>query len=480
MTLYKQNVKIRKFDELHIQVITDDRDVILGLKDYFTDYVEGYKFQPKFRNGGWDGKICLVRSGNVLPYGLLLNTLRFLKTHYKEKQLSIDDDVKDLFKGVDVEPEYELNIFPRPYQAEAVELGLKYRSGIIVAATSAGKSLSITYLIKNLMDYGFVKKTLIIVPTVSLICQFKKDMIDYGIDETLIGQAYAKVKEFDKKIVISTWQTLIKDTKNVLESFDCIICDETHQSKALSIKTILSKCVNAKFRYGFTGTMPVSKLDILNVMSYIGPVLKRFGASELAEQGYISKCKINLININYTNTDIFPNDYNLTKDMVFVNKFRLNYIKNIVSKIDGNILLLVGKVEKEGYVLKDYLEKENITDKEIIFLHGETKVEDREKWRGECENRKNLIIIATYGIMSVGVNIPSLKYILFASPFKSKIRVLQSIGRALRKHDTKENAVIFDLADNVKFLDDHSNKRLKYYQSEAFDVTEYTIHENIF
>lgn len=469
-------VRIRKYDDLHIQVITDDRAYIADLKAHFTDFVEGYRFQPKFRNGGWDGKICLVSSGNVLPYGLLFDVMSFHKKNYKNKELKIDNEVKEFFSGVDIEPEYDLNIFPRPYQIECIEACLKYKSGIIVAATASGKSCAITYIIKTLMDNKNIKKALVIVPTINLVTQFHSDMIEYGIPEEIIGRVYSKMKEFDKKIVISTWQTLSKNYDK-LNDFDCVIADECHTSKAFTIKTILSKMTNAKFRFGFTGTMSPIKLDILNVKAYLGPIFKTFGAADLADMGYISHCRVNYINIMYDNKDRYIGEYNDVKDMIFTNTNRLHYIKEVLENLDGNVLVLVGKVEKEGQLLKDYLDNSNNGKKEIVFMYGDTKADEREFWRLELGKRKNIILIATYQLFQLGINAPTLKYIMFASPFKSKIRTLQSIGRALRKHDSKDEAVIYDIVDNVLFLEDHGMRRRKYYVSEHFEIEDRTYKE---
>lgn len=247
-------IKVRKFDNLHIQVITNDRAYVADFKAYFTDYVEGYRFQPKFKQGGWSGQVCLVSSGNILPFGLLFDFIMFHKKHYKDMELQIDEDVKDFFTGVDIDPEYDLTIFPRPYQEESIEACLKYKSGIIVAATASGKSCIITYIIKALMDNNYIKKTLIIVPTINLVTQFHSDMIEYGIPETQIGRVYAKIKQFDKDIVISTWQTLSKNYDK-LKSFDCVIADECLNGDTL-IKTP-------------NGLVPIKNIQIGdNVISY--------------------------------------------------------------------------------------------------------------------------------------------------------------------------------------------------------------------
>jgi len=468
-------VRIRKYDDLHIQVITDDRAYIADLKAHFTDFVEGYRFQPKFRNGGWDGKICLVSSGNVLPYGLLFDVMSFHKKNYKNKELKIDNEVKEFFSGVDIEPEYDLNILPRGYQIECIEAALKYKRCIMRVATAGGKSLIISYIIKNLIDTNNIKNAIIIVPTQSLVEQFFKDMNDYGMCVDKIGRVYSKMKEFDRQIVISTWQSLSRNIQ-LVKKFDCVICDEVHGVRANEIRKILSQATNADFRMGFTGTLPQVKLDMFNIKGLLGPVVKQFGSTELANQGYITHCKIICMNVLYKNE--YVGDYDQVKESVFINPKRLSLIKDIISSVNDNILVLVGKVEKEGKILEEYLK--DIENKEIVFIWGDTPVEEREKWRLECEKRKNIVLIATYGIMSVGVNIPSLKYILFASPFKSKIRVLQSIGRSLRLHTRKTKSIIYDISDDVLFLKDHSMKRMRYYDSEKFEVENITYDTNKF
>jgi len=461
-------IKIKKYDALHIQIVTDNKAYIADIKEHFTEFVEGYKFMGRFKCGGWNGKICVMASNNTLPYGLLFDVIKFTKTKYNHFELQVDNDVKDFFSGIEnPELEYDLDIWPRDYQIDCIETALKYKRCIMRVATAGGKSLIISYIIKYLMDTNKIQRAIIIVPTQSLVEQFFKDMNEYGMDINKIGRVYSKIKEYDKSIVISTWQSLSRNLEWI-KDFQCVICDEVHGVRGVELRKILSHAINADFRMGFTGTLPISKLDIFNIKGFIGPVIREYGSSELSEKGYISHCKVNIINIQYSKE--YSGEYDVVKDEVFNNINRLSLIKNIVKSIDGNILLLVGKVEKEGKVLQEYLS--NIEGKEVVFIWGDTPVAEREKWRMECEKRKNIILIATYGIMSVGVNIPSLKYILFASPFKSKIRILQSIGRSLRLHIDKEEAIIYDLADDVLYLKDHSIKRLRYYGSEKFEVIE--------
>jgi len=466
-------ITIRKLTNTRIQIDTTDYTYLRQLKDYFTDHVDGYFFMPKFQSGLWNGKISLFSpTTRSLPYGLLGDWMIFHKKNFRDVPYTLEDDVKKLFKGCNIPPVYDLTLFPYDYQQDCITMALKYARGILRVATAAGKSLIISYIIKTLIENDVTKSHLIIVPTIGLVEQFYGDMSEYGIDSNIIGRVYEKYKEFDKKIVISTWQTLSKN-HDKLKRYECVIVDECHGAKAHEIATILKKCETATYRLGLTGTLPSSKLDLWNVKAYLGPILKEYSSGELAERGYISKCNIKVINIEYS-TD-YDGAYDEVKDMVFTNDFRLSVVYKLVHDSDHNILLLVGKVEKEGEFLKRYLEG---CEKEVIFLSGRNKVEDREYWRKECMNRDNIALIATYGIFQLGINIPNLKYIVLAAPFKSKIRVLQSIGRSLRIFANKaDGAVIYDIADDVKYLDDHSIKRLRHYDLEKFGVEESTIKE---
>jgi superfamily II DNA or RNA helicase len=291
-------------------------------------------------------------------------------------------------------------------------------------------------------------------------------MLEYGIDDGMIGEVWAKKKEWDKTIVISTWQSLSRN-KTKMKLFDSVIVDEVHGAKAKQLKDTLSRC-DANYRLGFTGTMPPDDLDGWNVKAYLGPVIRDYSAGELASDGWISKCTINFLNVEY-NQEEWDGTYTEVKQQIFENPYRLDLIKKLTSSLDHNVLLLVGKF------LKEKLEN---CGKEVIFLSGRDSVDVREKWRKACMKRKDIALIATYGIFQQGINIPNLKYIILAAPFKSKIRVLQSIGRGLRKHADKENgAIIYDIHDHTRYLADYGNIRLRYYDSEKFVVNELLFRE---
>ena len=460
-------------DPLHIKVISeDDEDYIRLLRGHFEYYVDGFRYMKQYKAGGWNGKTNLMKLDGTLPYGLLTELIKVNRREFPRVTLIVEDEVKELFRGERLTIKEDLVLKPYPYQLDCIQKALHYTKGIVRSATASGKSAVISYIIKTLLENNKIDKCIIVVPNTSLVEQFYKDMNDYGITYN-IGRVFAKSKEWYEPIVISTWQTLMRN-HDKLSMYDCVIFDEAHGVKSFQLSSILVKAVRATYRLGFTGTLHSGKLDLLNTQAYLGPVIADYSSGELAEQGYIAKCNIEVINIEYSNE--YAGTYDDVKDEVFRNPYRLSVIKHIINKLDHNVLLLVGKVEKEGDYLKNWLS--GVINKEIVFLSGRDSIDEREKWRQECMKRKDIALIATYGIFAQGINIPNLQYIVFASPFMSKIRVLQSIGRALRKHiDKKNGATIYDLHDHVVFLDKHGNVRFRYYGSEGFETNEIMLQE---
>lgn len=459
-------------DRKKISIRTNSRKYITSMIESFTRHVPGYYHMPLYRSGSWNGKSCMINGTNhTLPYGLLIDYMRFHKEIWPDIKLEIDDDVKSLFRGFPLEVKYDLNLLPRPYQKESIEICLKRAKGIIRSATASGKSLVISYIIKNLMDNKLIEKSLIVVPSISLIEQFYSDMIDYGMKYD-IGKVFSKSHEWNKDIVISTWQSLSKNHK-MLPNYDLVIVDECHGVKSHELKKIMALSA-AHYKFGFTGTLHIDDLDNWNTKAYIGPILKEYPSGLLAEQGFISKCNVKSILINYLDPPKGP--YLYIKDIVFKNQFRLKFIANLVESLNHNVLLLVGLLD-EGHMLKKCLEK--YTKKEVVFLSGKDDVDIREEWRQKMmKGNSDIALIATYGIMAQGINIPNLKYMVMASPFKAKIRVLQSIGRTLRKHEDKqEGSYIFDICDQVKFFKKHGEIRHKFYQTEKFDIEVQEVNE---
>lgn len=471
------DIKITKHNPMLLKIDTDDLKYLKGMKDSFTSYVEGFQYMPQYRSGSWNGKTCMIhRFNNTFPYGLLFSYIKRHRRYYPDNKLIVEPEVKELFNGPKLLPRYDLSLYPRKYQKESINACLRHTKGIIRSATASGKSLVISYVVKTILKSPKtdVENCVIVVPSTSLVEQFYGDMIEYGIPEEIIGRVGGGKKKWGLPITISTWQSL-KNNHDKLPYFDAVIVDETHQSKAYQLKKILVKTIRAKYRLGFTGTMHISQLDNWNTKAYLGPVLKDYPSGFLAERGFISKCNVKILHMEYMNENI-EGTYDEVKDEVFNNIFRMNIIGNLVQELDHNVLLLVGKVEAEGEVLEDYLKFNTTTN--VMFLSGRDKVDVREEWRRKMQNSRNISLIATYGIFQQGINIPNLKYIVLASPFKSKIRVLQSIGRSLRVHaDKSDGAFVFDIHDQVKFLGQHGDVRYRFYDSEKFNIDEYLLEE---
>lgn len=473
-------INVTLYGNMRIRIDTDDESYLNFVKEQFTQFVPDRFHMPKYKAGIWNGSICLFDSmTRSLPYGLLFDLMKMNKRFFPDKEVLIDAEVKALFNNDALNNiTYDLIFKPWDYQKDCIETALRFSKCIIRSATASGKSLMISYIIKNLRDNGLAKYQLIIVPSLSLITQFYDDMLFYGIDEKDIGTVWADSKDFVKPYVIGTWQTLSKHLDK-LKLYDTVVVDECHGASANEMAKVLKECPNAKFRFGFTGTLPTDTLNLMNVKSYLGPVAKEYSSGVLSKLGYVAKCNVNILNLKYNDTSKYKRmSYDEVKDDLFTDSFRLNVIKNIIEKCDGNILLLVGKVEKEGEVLKKYL-NEVLNDREVVFLSGKDKASVREIWRKRMNVDSGICLIATYQIFQQGVNIPSLKYIIFVSPYKSSIRVIQSCGRALRKYSNKDDgAYIFDITDDYKWFKDHGAKRYRYYVKENFIVNEMEIFEN--
>lgn len=455
----------------------DNIQIIKEVKEFLTFYKKGYRFTPSFQCGRWDGKKSLFDSSNrSFPFGLIYDVLTFLKD--EKIKTVVDPEVKNLFVGTDKEPIYDLKHKPYDYQDDAIRIMLKSSSCVIKSPTGSGKSLIIAYVLNNLLNWGLIRSGIIVVPTKGLIKQFHSDLIDYGIDDSLIGEVHSTSKEFDKSIVISTWQSL-SNKIGAINAFDCVIIDEAHGSKADRLFNILKYADNVTFKYGVTGTLPEDKLELMQVKSYLGPVLKEITNNYIAEKGHISRCNIKMINLHYNNIVIPRNtEYADIRDIVFKHPFRINFISEIAAKCTKTLLILVEKIEDEGEYLFNHLNTLGL-DKEIVFLHGSVDTNLIEKYRKQAEYDDKLIIIATYGIFSQGINIKSLQYIVKAVSYRSKIRVLQSIGRALRTHvDKGDGAYIFDICDDIKVFKKQKSQRKRFYKTEEFDIEEISITEN--
>jgi len=267
------------------------------------------------------------------------------------------------------------------------------------------------------------------------------------------------------------------DKDNLLKSIDCVFVDECQSLKSHELTQLMKRIPNTDYRFACTGTLPQSKIDMANIKSFIGPVIKRYTVKELTDAGYLNPCTIHVCNLYYSKKILGKLDE--VKDQVFGNEFRKQFIRDTIFNAGNeNFLILVGRIEKEGVVLESYL-KEQFPEKQIKFIHGKIKPKEREEWRQRCNNENNIIVIAVYQLFQQGINIPNLSHVMFGSSYKAKIRTLQSIGRSLRKFEGKKDSVIFDIVDHSnKYLPKHAKERMNYYISEEFDVNETSYYES--
>ena len=472
-------VNIVLHDNLYLRIDTTNYAYLDSVKEYFTEYVEGYRFNPLYKLHRWNGQKSLFNaSSRQLPYGLLVDLIRHTKKEFPDIQLILDDEVKALHKGCDV-PDITFNLsrYPRVYQEDCIRTALQKMKGCIVSCTASGKSLIIAYIIKELMKLD-VKHSIIIVPTISLIEQFKADLLDYGIYPELIGIVNSKHKEFDKPIVIATWQSLKSpESREIIKDImECVVVDEVHSCKAQVLSEIMQCMTNTKWRFGFTGTLPKDRLDELAVRSFIGPVLRTYTAKDLADEDFISKCTINMLYIDYVGK--YPGDYSAVRSKISSNPYRMGLVREICTKTNHTILILVDKIA-EGESLEELL-RDSFPDRQVVFISGRDNSEVREQWRQIADTDSNVIVIATYQVIAVGTNIPSLRSMIFYSPSKSYIRVIQSIGRTLRKHECKEvsGSIVYDIIDQVKYLDKHGEVRRRHYDFENHTVIELDLKES--
>jgi superfamily II DNA or RNA helicase len=480
LTLHKKNEAFIQFE--------CDRSLAQELSDFFTFFVPGYQFTPAYKSRIWDGKIRLADLRNFTIYhGLVPYIQKFCDE--RNYSISIDSDISvnenfSLVEAVDFCRTLNLPFEPRDYQIQSFVHAVRNRRLLLLSPTASGKSLIIYLIVRWLQESDF-KRGLLIVPTTSLVEQMYSDFESYGYDsEEFCHRQYSgKEKHTNKFLTITTWQSIYKNEADYFEQFDFVLGDEAHQFKAKSLTTILSGCTNAKYRIGTTGTLDGTQTHRLVLEGLFGPVYKATTTSELINKGQLADFRIKCLILKYSESickQAKEWDYNEEMNFIVKNEARNNFIKNLTLSLEGNTLVLFQFVEKHGKELYDIIEK-SVKKRHVFFVFGGTDVEIRESVRSITEKEKDAIIVASYGTFSTGVNIRNLHNIIFASPSKSRIRNLQSIGRGLRKGDNKEIATLFDIADDFrvgKFTNytlKHFIERVKIYDEEKFNYKFYNI-----
>jgi len=472
---------IKKKNEVFLQIQAEPY-VHQELSDYFTFEVPEAKFlkrNPKYKY--WDGTIRLYSPGTGNLYaGLYTHLVEWCKDkRYSLESVNNDwygsaNDVNSFVSPVGVKDFVDKisNIKARDYQYYTVYLALKYHRGLFLSPTGSGKSL----MIYSIARYYFAtdKKILIIVPTTSLVEQMVKDFTDYGwnVDEHVHKIYSGKEKNSDKPIIVTTWQSIYKFPKRYFDDIDCVIGDEAHLFKSKSLTGIMEKLHNAKYRFGFTGTLDGTKTHKWVLEGLFGACEKVTKTDDLIKKGHLSNLRIKILLCSHEYQ--YFEDYHQEMEYIVTNKKRNNLIKNLVNDLNENTLVLFNYVEKHGEPLYELINNSVDDNRKVFFVHGSVDTDDREEVRKITEQENNAIIIASYGTFSTGINIKRLHNIVFASPSKSRIRNLQSIGRVLRKGEGKEIATLYDIADDISntskqnYTLRHLQERIKIYQEENF------------
>ena len=453
------------------------------LREYFTFQVPGYQFTPQYRNKLWDGKIRLWDTRTRRIYrGLVPYIVKFCEE--REYDWEYDNEVYDeefsLSEAEQFISKLNLTLEPRDYQIDAFVHAIRTRRSLLLSPTASGKSLIIYLLVRY-----YSSRTLIIVPTISLVSQLATDFADYGFEsDRFVHRIYGgEDKQTNKPITISTWQSLYKLPKKYFEQFDVIIGDEAHLFKAKSLASIMENLENSKYRFGFTGTLDGTKTHKLVLEGLFGTVRKVTTTKELMTQGHVADFTIKCLLLKHGDS-ICQAAKNFTYpqeiEYLVLNESRNKFISNLALSLEGNTLVLYQFVDKHGVILHDIINKAS-TGQRVFFVSGNVDGEAREEIRKIVEKETNAIIVASYGTFSTGINIKNLHNIIFASPSKSRVRNLQSIGRGLRISETKTSATLFDIADDLRhkkhenFTLKHFAERIKIYSEEKFDFRIYNI-----
>ena len=472
-------ITLKKKNEVYVTVHSDEEYVHRELSDYFTFEVPEAKYlkkNPRYKY--WDGTIRLYSPSNGALYHGLVD---HLQTWANEKQYVVEYEKNDWYgdivddnkfvslPAVKVFMDKISTIKPRDYQYKAVYEALKNNRRLLLSPTGSGKSLMIYSIVRYYA--ATAKKILIVVPTTSLVEQMVNDFISYGWNaNNFVHKIYSgKDKNTDKNIIISTWQSIYKFPKRYFDDIDCVIGDEAHLFKSKSLTGIMTKLHNAKYRFGFTGTLDGSKTHKWVLEGLFGSYEQVTKTEELIKSGYLSKFRIKILLCKHAPQ--YFDSYHDEMEYLVEHKGRNNLIKNLVKDIEGNTLVLFNYIEKHGTPLYELINN-NIDDaRKVFFVHGGTEVEDREEVRKITETESNAVIVASYGTFSTGINIKRLHNIIFASPSKSRIRNLQSIGRVLRKGEGKDMATLYDIADDIggqNYTLKHLNERVNIYNDENF------------
>ena len=473
------DVTLIKFNDVYLRIKCEP-SVARELSEFFTFEVPNAKFMPSVRSRLWDGKIRLFSPGTGKIYlGLLPYVRRFLseqghKIQYDsslippkkfDKKITTKF-VRSLEKG---------KFRTRDYQIDAIHTILESGRGLILSSTGSGKSFIIYALIRYYLKVLDDKKILLIVPTTNLVEQMYNDFADYGwFPDEHCHKLYAGAdKNTSREVVISTWQSIYKLDKRYFSQFGAVFVDECHLAKAKSLTGIMTKLHDCQYRIGTTGTLDGSEIHQLVLEGLFAKHKEVTTTAQLVKQKYLSNLNIRCLVLNHVKTNRRQRTYQEEMDYLSKSPARNNFICKLAISQDGNTLILAQYINQLQTLTLAL--KEHTKDRKIFFVYGATEAVERDKIRGIVEEENDAIIVASYGVFSMGINIKRLHNIIFASPYKSQIKVLQSIGRGLRLTKDKTECNLFDIADDLSYNNKsnytlkHFQERIEIYSQQEFD-----------
>lgn len=474
-----KQAKIIITDEVNCKIQGLELDARKALMKKFEVGKPGARYLPSVKLGRWNGKISYFSLGGathinlleqIIPiidrydYDIELEDLRTYRTTFDFQQIKEDTFAHKTWpKGHVMEGK---PIMFRDYQVNIVNNFLANPQSLQEAATGAGKTIVTAALSLSVEKYG---RSLVIVPNKSLVVQTEEDYINLGLD---VGVYFGDRKELNKTHTICTWQSLnnlLKLTQageadftinDFIEGVVCVIVDEVHQAKAEALKTLLTGVLSrVPIRWGLTGTIPKSDFDKLALLVSLGPVVGKLAASELQEMGVLAKCHVNIIQLKDQKE---YKDYQSELKFLTTDETRLDTIAKIIDKIKdtGNTLILVDRISA-GKELVERLPGS-------VFVSGEMKLTERKEEYDEIRTSENKVLVATYGVAAVGINIPRIFNLVLLEPGKSFVRVIQSIGRGIRKAEDKDHVEIWDITSDCKFAKRHLTQRKAFYKEAQY------------
>jgi len=492
-----KKVKIIVKDEVNVKLEgleLADRKTLMKMFEFEKP---GARYLPSVRLGRWNGKISYFSLGgttfiNLLPeilplldqagYDIELEDLRTYKTTFSFNQVT--EDTLASFTWPKGHPKAGDSIKLRDYQVEVINTFLSNPQSIQEVATGAGKTITTAALSYSIQEYG---RSIVIVPNKSLVVQTEEDYNNVGLD---VGVYFGDRKEWGKKHTICTWQSLnnlLKDTQSgdadhsiqdFIEDVVCVMVDEVHMAKADALKTLLTGVFShVPIRWGLTGTIPKAKYEAMSLYISLGNVVGKLSASELQEKGVLAQCHVNIVQLK---DDVEFTNYQSELKYLTEDPKRLDAIATLIDKIkdSGNTLILVDRIGAGKELQRRLSDLFSLLKDapDVAFVSGEMKLTERKEEYDEVATASKKIIVATYGVAAVGINIPRIFNLVLLEPGKSFVRVIQSIGRGIRKAEDKDFVQIWDITSSCKFAKRHLTQRKVFYKEAnyPFDLEKLT------